>query len=122
MDETLPLGLLLILMPLFFVAGAYASVGMGGGTGYLAVMTLVGVSAVTMTPIVLLLNLVVTGAVLLRFGLAGRLNWRLFLPFLLPGYPGHLLGWTDHCQPANLSGAPGNCADSSGADYAVLCA
>lgn len=84
---------LIVLMPLvFLVAGAYASVGLGGGTGYLAVMTLIGVSTMTMTPTALLLNLVVTGAALLRFGLAGRLQWRLFLPFLLPAIPAAFLG------------------------------
>lgn len=84
---------LLVLIPLvFLIAGVYASVGLGGGTGYLAVMTLLGVSTVTMTPTALLLNLVVTGAALLRFGLAGRLQWRLFLPFLLPAIPAAFLG------------------------------
>ncbi len=93
MPASLPLGWLLVLMPLvFLVAGAYASVGMGGGTGYLAVMTLVGVSAQAMTPIALVLNLVVTAAALLRFGLARRLQWRLFLPFLLPAMPAAFLG------------------------------
>jgi hypothetical protein len=93
MDVTLPTGLLLLLIPLvFLVAGAYASVGLGGGTGYLAVMTLAGLSAAAMTPTALLLNLVVTGAALLRFGLAGRLKGRLFLPFLLPAMPAAFLG------------------------------
>jgi len=74
------------------VAGAYASVGLGGGTGYLAILSLCGMSAAAMTPTVLLLNIVVTGAALLRFGLAGRLNWRLILPFLLPAMPAAFLG------------------------------
>jgi uncharacterized membrane protein YfcA len=74
------------------VAGAYASVGLGGGTGYLAIMSLCGMSAATMTSTALLLNIVVTGAALLRFGLAGRLNWKLFLPFLLPAIPAAFLG------------------------------
>jgi len=34
----------------------------------------------------------VTGAALLRFGLAGRLQWRLFLPFLLLAMPAAFLG------------------------------
>jgi uncharacterized membrane protein YfcA len=38
------------------------------------------------------LNLVVTGAALIRFGLAGRLKWRLFMPFLLPAIPAAFLG------------------------------
>lgn len=90
---TLPLEFLLVLVPLVIVvAGAYASVGLGGGTGYLAVMTLVGMPAAVMTPTALLLNLVVTGVALLRFGLAGRLKWRVFLPFLLPAMPAAFAG------------------------------
>ncbi len=93
MTETLPFGLLLVLIPLvILVAGAYASVGLGGGTGYLAVMTLVGMSTAIMTPTALLLNLVVTGTALMRFGMAGRLKWRLFLPFLIPAMPAAFLG------------------------------
>jgi uncharacterized protein len=93
MSETVTLGSILFLAPLvMIVAGAYASVGLGGGTGYLAIMSLCGMSAATMTPTALSLNIVVTGAALLRFGLAGRLKWRLLLPFLLPAMPAAFLG------------------------------
>ena len=93
MSQTVPVGLLIILIPLvILVAGAYASVGLGGGTGYLAIMTLVGVSSAVMTPTALVLNLVVTGAALIRYGLAGRLKWHLFLPFLLAAIPTAFLG------------------------------
>ena len=93
MSETVTLGSILFLVPVvMMVAGAYASVGLGGGTGYLAIMALCGMSAVTMTPTVLVLNIVVTGAALLRFGLAGRLKWRGLLPFLLPAMPAAFLG------------------------------
>ncbi len=84
--------LLVLILLVFVVAGAYASVGLGGGTGYLAIMTLLGISASVMIPTALLLNLVVTGVALLRFGLAGRLKWRLFLPFLLPAMLTAFLG------------------------------
>lgn len=93
MTETISIGLLLVLFPLvFLVAGAYASVGLGGGTGYLAVMTLVGISTTAMTPIALLLNLIVTATALMRFGMAGRLRWKLLLPFLIPAIPAAFLG------------------------------
>lgn len=93
MTETLPIGLMLVLIPLvIIVAGAYASVGLGGGTGYLAIMTLVGMSTSVMTPTVLLLNILVTGVALLRYGLARRLKWKLFLPFLIPAMPAAFLG------------------------------
>ncbi len=82
-----------VLCPLFaLVAGLYASVGLGGGTGYLAIMALVGMPARAMPSTALLLNLVVTGAALLRYGLAGRLKWPLFLPFLVPAIPGAFVG------------------------------
>lgn len=93
MTQSISMGTLFILIPLIMVvAGAYASVGLGGGTGYLAVMTLVGMPASAMATTALLLNLVVTGSALLRFGLAGRLRARLFLPFLLPAIPAAFAG------------------------------
>ena len=64
---------LLVLIPLCaLVAAAYAAVGLGGGTGYLALMTLFGVATEAMPSTALMLNIVVTGAALLRFGIAGR--------------------------------------------------
>jgi hypothetical protein len=74
------------------VAGAYASVGLGGGTGYLAVMTLFGLPPDVLVPTALLLNILVTGVALLRFGVAGRLRWRLLLPFLIPALPAAFAG------------------------------
>lgn len=85
-------GLLFALIPLIaVVAGAYASVGLGGGTGYIAVMTLLGVPASSITSTALLLNILVTGAALLRFGLAGRIQWKILLPFLIPAVPAAFL-------------------------------
>jgi uncharacterized membrane protein YfcA len=83
----------LLLVPLCaLVAAAYAAVGLGGGTGYLALMTLFGMDTETMPSTALLLNVVVTGAALLRFGLAGRLRPRLLLPFLVPAIPAAFAG------------------------------
>jgi uncharacterized membrane protein YfcA len=91
--ETVPIALIAVLAPLVvLVAAAYASVGLGGGTGYLAVMALAGVPHPVMAPTALLLNLIVTGMALLNFGLAGRMRWRLFLPFLLPAVPAAFAG------------------------------
>jgi hypothetical protein len=74
------------------VAAAYAAVGLGGGTGYLALMTLFGMDTDTMPSTALLLNVVVTGAALLRFGLAGRLRTGMLLPFLVPAIPAAFVG------------------------------
>lgn len=84
---------LAILTPLCLaVATAYSTVGLGGGTGYLAIMTLVGVPSNRMASTALVLNVVVTGAALLRYGLAGRLRMRLFFPFLVAAIPASFLG------------------------------
>jgi uncharacterized membrane protein YfcA len=80
--------LILLLAPLFaLVACAYAAVGLGGGTGYLALMTLIGVEHSAMPSTALALNLLVTSVALLRYGLAGRIPWKVFIPFLLPAIP-----------------------------------
>ncbi len=85
--------LLYALVPMvIIIAGAYASVGLGGGSGYLAVMTLVGVPAATMTPTALVLNLVVTLAAFIQFGISGHLKWRVVLPFLVPAMPAAFSG------------------------------
>jgi uncharacterized membrane protein YfcA len=84
---------LLVLIPLCaLVAAAYAAVGLGGGTGYLALMTLFGIATEAMPSTALLLNIVVTGAALLRFGIAGRLRPRLLLPFLIAAIPAAFAG------------------------------
>jgi uncharacterized membrane protein YfcA len=84
---------MLLLVPLCaLVAAAYAAVGLGGGTGYLAVMTLFGVDTETMPSTALALNIVVTGAALLRFGIAGRLRVGLLAPFLMTAIPAAFVG------------------------------
>lgn len=82
-----------LLVPLCaLVAAAYAAVGLGGGTGYLAVMTLFGVDTEAMPSTALILNIIVTSAALLRFGIAGRLRAGLLAPFLIAAIPAAFLG------------------------------
>ncbi|MBL6974670.1 MAG: sulfite exporter TauE/SafE family protein [Deltaproteobacteria bacterium] len=82
-----------VLIPSFFlVAAAYASVGLGGGSGYLAIMALLSVPFEFMPSTSQALNIVVTATALARYGLVGRINPRLFLPFLLPALPAAFLG------------------------------
>jgi uncharacterized membrane protein YfcA len=84
---------LLLLAPLCaLVALAYATVGLGGGTGYLALMTIFGVPHQYLPSTALSLNIVVTAAAMIRFGLAGRLRWSLLTPFLVFAIPAAYLG------------------------------
>jgi uncharacterized membrane protein YfcA len=82
-----------LLVPLCaLVAAAYAAVGLGGGTGYLALMTLFGIDTESMPSTALALNIIVTSAALARFGIAGRLRTDILLPFLIPAIPSAFVG------------------------------
>lgn len=92
-DGNFPLWTILLLSPvLAVVAGAYAAVGLGGGSGYVAVMALMGLPAAQAASTALVLNLVVTLAALLRYGVAGRLRTGFILPFLVPAIPAAVVG------------------------------
>jgi uncharacterized membrane protein YfcA len=93
MVEPVSLWLILLLAPVCLViAATYGSVGLGGGSGYLAVMTLFGISSTVMPSTALTLNIVVTGTVMIRYGIAGRFRPGLFLPFVLAAVPCAFLG------------------------------
>lgn len=72
---------------IFAVALLYSSVGQAGGSGYLAVMAIFGVSAGVMKPSALVLNVLVAGIATARFHRAGCFSARLFLPFAASAVP-----------------------------------
>ncbi len=90
--ETLPLLLVLI----FLVAAAYSSVGHGGASGYLAVLSLFGLSPSAMAPSALLLNLLVAGTSFLLYWRSGHFMFALLWPFLLTSVPFAFLGGLTH--------------------------
>lgn len=77
---------------LFVTAVVYASVGQAGGSGYLAVMGLVGTAPEVMRPTALLLNVLVAGLATLRFERAGQLAWSQLWPFLIGSVPLAVVG------------------------------
>lgn len=81
------------LVPSFFViAVLYASVGHGGASGYLAVLSFLGARPGAMAMTALTLNLVVAGIALGSFARAGHLNGRLAWPFIAASVPAAFLG------------------------------
>lgn len=76
----------------FLVAALYASVGHGGGSGYLAVLGLFGVTPAVMKPAALSLNILVSGIGTARFTTAGHFSWRLFWPFAAASVPAAFVG------------------------------
>jgi len=82
----------LLLLALAVVAAIYSSVGHGGASGYLAVLTLFGFTAAAMRPTALTLNLFVAGLAWLAFGRAGHFSWKHLWPFALASVTASFLG------------------------------
>lgn len=80
------------LLPFFFVAMLYASVGHGGASGYLAVMALLAVDAALFRPTALGLNVFVSALGTIAFFRAGHFRGQLFWPLILSAMPFAYLG------------------------------
>jgi uncharacterized protein len=80
-----------IAAALFAVALLYASVGFGGGTGYLAIIALAGLPPTEIRATALVLNVIVAGIGTVQFARKGHFNWRLLAPFLITSMPAAFL-------------------------------
>jgi uncharacterized membrane protein YfcA len=78
------------------VALLYATVGQAGGTGYIAVMALLGLSPDIIKPTALALNVLVAAIGTVRFALGGLLTWRSCYPFGILGIPFSVAGGAIH--------------------------
>ena len=78
----------------FILVGAllYTSVGHGGATAYLAVLTLAGYAAAELRTTVLVLNILAAAIAFVHFQQAGHLRWRILLPFVVTSVPAAFLG------------------------------
>lgn len=83
---------ILLAAAFFIIALLYASVGNGGGSGYLAVMGLVGFPPMYMKPVALSLNIVVASIGAWKYIRAGHFSRRLFWPIALASAPAAFLG------------------------------
>ncbi len=88
--DNLPSPLLAVLVTA--VAFLYASIGFGGATGYLAVMSQFGIAPAVMSSTALVLNIFVAGVAFLNYARAGHLVKRLLLPFLVTSIPAAFIG------------------------------
>jgi len=83
------------------VAVLYSSVGHAGASGYIAVMTLLGLAPSFIKPAALALNVLVAAIAFTQFARAGHFRWPLFWPFALLAAPmAYLGGWLQ--LPAHL--------------------
>lgn len=84
---------IIILSILIFAAGLlYSSVGHAGGSGYIAVMALFGLSPDTMKPTALVLNILVATIATVQFYRAGYFSWNTFWPFAISSIPFAFIG------------------------------
>lgn len=84
-----PFGLIALV---FVIAALYGSVGHGGASGYLAVLSFAALSPQELATTALLLNLVVAGLAFISYWQAGHFSFRLTCPFLLTSIPFAFLG------------------------------
>jgi uncharacterized membrane protein YfcA len=83
---------LLLPAAIGLVAVVYASVGHAGATGYVAVMTLLGLPAATIRPTALALNVLVATIATVQFARAGHFRSRLFWPLAVASVPCAFVG------------------------------
>jgi len=83
----------LLLAPILaLVAAAYAAVGLGGGTAYLSVVSLVDADPDTLRPVAWSLNCVVASIGFVQFLRRGHFDLHLSWPFLVGGLGGAVVG------------------------------
>lgn len=87
------MGFYLIMIPaLLLIATAYASVGLGGGTAYLSVLSFWNSDPALLRPIAWALNVVVATIGAYNFYKKGHLDIRAIWPYLVTGLVGAALG------------------------------
>lgn len=82
--------LLLILLPI--VAFLYASVGHGGASGYLALMSIFAFPVTFMKPTALVLNILVSAISFYFYFREKKFEWKVFYPFIITSIPFSFLG------------------------------
>jgi len=81
------------LIPLFlFISFSYSSVGLGGGSSYTAVLSIVGLSQVLIPTVSLSMNIIVTASATIQFLRHGHLKWGILLPFVIASVPAAYFG------------------------------
>src|SRR6266513_1265733 len=84
--------LIFLFLAIGVIAFLYSSVGHAGASGYIAVMTLFGLSTATIRPTALVLNILVALIGSFQFWRAGHFSWKLFWPFALLSIPAAYFG------------------------------
>jgi uncharacterized membrane protein YfcA len=90
--------LALLCLAIALIAFLYSSVGHAGASGYIATMTLFGLTPTVIRPTALVLNILVAIIGSFQFWRAGYFSWKLFWPFALLSIPAAYAG--GYLQPS----------------------
>lgn len=77
---------------ILIVAALYSSVGHGGASGYLAILSLFGFAPAVMASTALVLNILVATLSSASYHRAGYFSWQLIWPFLVGSIPAAFIG------------------------------
>lgn len=80
------------IFAIFVVAVLYSSVGHAGASGYLAIMTLLGISALQTRPTALILNIFVALIASFQFYRAKHFDWKVLCSFAVTSIPFAFIG------------------------------
>ncbi|MDA0683662.1 MAG: TSUP family transporter [Bacteroidetes bacterium] len=83
---------------MLLISFAYSSVGLGGGSSYTALFTILGLSFVLIPTLTLTLNTVVTASATVQFSRKGHLKARILLPFIASSIPMAYFGGSLHLE------------------------
>jgi uncharacterized membrane protein YfcA len=89
MDPTI---LTYLIICIVTVAVLYSCVGHGGASGYIAVMTIFGLSSIAIKPTALVLNILVSFIASVQFYRAGYFRWSVFWRFAITSIPFAFIG------------------------------
>ncbi len=96
-------------VPVYWICGAllvvaflYSSVGHAGASGYIAILTLFGMTDDRVKPIALTLNVLVASIGAIQFKRAGFFSWPLFWPLAVTSIPMAFLGGQWKLPPSDF--------------------
>lgn len=101
--ESSPSSFIPFLTLTFLIALVYSSVGHGGASGYLALLSLYSFPMEPASASALCLNLFVSGTAFLAFWRAAHFSWRFAGPFVLTSIPTAFLGGLAKVSPSFYS-------------------
>ena len=83
---------LIFLLIIAIISFLYSSVGHGGASGYIALMTIFSFSLSEIRPTALILNIIVSGISFVLFNKYSHFRWNLFYPFAISSIPFSFIG------------------------------